>query len=101
MATPVTIEQARLEPSLALRFTLTRLLASLIRITVVWGVIAILVPQFGITWWMVALGKIALRACRKADVNAVITHMNREHAKRTPTISTRSDVELLRKRAAL
>jgi hypothetical protein len=43
-----------------------------LRTAIVWGVIAILAPQFGITWFMVMLGLYAIRHLVPTDLKAVV-----------------------------
>ena len=102
MATPVTIEDPELLPRALLPYIIALLFAVLTKITVVWIAIAILAPQFGITWLMVLVALWALAYIRPVDYKRIIRSVNRLSAGQKPTlIVAKADAELLRKRAAL
>lgn len=107
MFTPqtVVIEPPRLDPE-AKGYGLTLLMSIAGRTLILWGVIAILIPQFGITYWMTYLILVGVAILRGPGKYTLIHAANRTardaRTKRLATFTTKaSDETQLRARSAV
>lgn len=101
----VVVEPPRLDPE-AKGYTLTVLLSIALRTLILWAAIAILIPGYGITYWMTYLIIIGFNALRGPGQYAVINAVNRvarsDQEKRLGKYATQgSDEAKLRARSAL
>lgn len=101
---PVVIEPPTLDPD-AKGYLLSALVNMALRTLILWGVIAILIPQFGITYWMVYLILVASHTLRGPGEYALMHSMNRAARKRRKgTLGAKfvaaSDDTILRARAS-
>lgn len=78
MFTPQTVivEPPRLDPDVK-GYPITALLSLALRTLILWAVIAILIPGYGITYWMTALIIIGFNALRGPGQYALLNSANR------------------------
>lgn len=99
----VIVEPPRLDPD-AKGYFLSALTGVALRTLIAWGVIAILIPQFGITYWMVYLGIVGLNAVRGPEPYSLVHTLNgvarvRRSSGRSLTSSGAQDDALLHARS--